>query len=179
MASVFHGLAVLVGAVCTALLTLGLVSDQPPTSASEPPPPAVTMARPALAAAEQAVVEPGVAAGPATWRTAVSGDHDSHTVALYRICRVTAYADRGTTASGVPSGLGQCAAPADIPFGSLVYISALDRTFIVTDRTHRRFRRSTVDIFIPSRRQCLNFGCRYLECQIMLPETSASGSTRD
>ena len=99
--------------------------------------------------------------------------------ALYRICRVTAYADRGTTASGVQSGLGQCAAPADIPFGSIVYISALDRTFIVTDRTHRRFRRSTVDIFIPSRRQCLNFGCRYLECQIMLPETPASGSARD
>jgi len=88
---------------------------------------------------------------------------------IYRICRVTAYSDRGTTASGVPVGVGQCAAPADIPFGAQVHIPALGRTFVVTDRTHRRFRRSTVDIFIPSSRQCRQFGCRYLECHIKLP----------
>ncbi len=88
---------------------------------------------------------------------------------VYRICRVTAYSDRGITASGVPVGVGQCAAPADIPFGARVYIPALGRTFIVTDRTHRRFRRSTVDIFIPSTKQCRQFGCRFLECEITLP----------
>jgi 3D (Asp-Asp-Asp) domain-containing protein len=86
-----------------------------------------------------------------------------------RVCRVTAYCDRGITASGVPSGVGQCAAPADIPFGSRVYIPALDRTFIVTDRTAKRFRHNTVDIFIPTRGQCRQFGRSYLECEFTIP----------
>lgn len=87
---------------------------------------------------------------------------------VYRICRVTAYCDRGTTASGVESGVGQCAAPRDIPFGSIVYIAELDRSFVVTDRTARRFRNSTVDIFIPSRDECLEFGRSYLECEFII-----------
>ena len=92
-----------------------------------------------------------------------TNEEDSET--LYRICRVTAYCDHGITASGVPSGVGQCAAPGYIPLGSTVYIPALDRTFVVTDRTNRRFRRSTVDIFIPSKQACRHFGCQYLECE--------------
>jgi 3D (Asp-Asp-Asp) domain-containing protein len=88
---------------------------------------------------------------------------------VHRICRVTAYCDRGLTAAGVPAGIGQCAAPADIPFGARVYIPALDRTFIVTDRTAKRFRHNTVDIFMPGRDECLEFGCQYLECEITLP----------
>ena len=87
---------------------------------------------------------------------------------LRRIQRVTAYCDRGTTAAGVPSGVGQCAAPIDIPFGSKIYIPSLGRTFIVTDRTHRRFRYNTVDIFIPSKSECLKFGRRYVECHYSL-----------
>lgn len=98
---------------------------------------------------------------------------ESEAAVLYRVCRVTAYCDRGTTASGVPSGMGQCAAPADIPFGSIVYIPALDQRFVVTDRTHRRFRRGTVDIFMPNARQCRNFGRHYLECEITLPPGQA------
>lgn len=89
---------------------------------------------------------------------------------LRRVYRVTAYCDRGLTASGVPAGVGQCAAPADIPFGSKVYIPALNRTFIVTDRTAKRFRTNTVDIFMPTRGQCLRFGRKYLECVITLPK---------
>lgn len=88
---------------------------------------------------------------------------------LYRVCRVTAYHDRGITASGKYTGVGQCAAPGDIPFGSKIYIPALDRTLIATDRTHRRFRKSTVDIFMPSRRDCIQFGEQFLECIITLP----------
>ena len=88
---------------------------------------------------------------------------------IRRICRVTAYCDRGTTASGVPSGVGQCAAPADIPFGSKVYVPALDQTFIVTDRTAKRFRHNTVDIFITTRKACLEFGRDYLECEFTIP----------
>ena len=88
---------------------------------------------------------------------------------IQRVCRVTAYCDRGITASGIPSGVGQCAAPGDIPLGSTVYIPDLDRTFVVTDRTHRRFRRSTVDIFIPTKKDCRQFGRRFLECEFTVP----------
>lgn len=103
--------------------------------------------------------------------TLAAGDTgaDDDAAQVQRICRVTAYCDNGTTASGVPSGLGQCAAPADIPLGSTVYIPALDRTFVVTDRTHRRFRRSTVDLFIPNKAACKSFGRHFLECEFTLP----------
>ena len=95
---------------------------------------------------------------------------------LYRICRVTAYCDRGTTAAGVPSGVGQCAAPGYIPFGSKIYIPKLDKTFVVTDRTNVRFRNSTVDLFMPSKRDCRQFGRSYLECEIIIesPEIRAA-----
>jgi 3D (Asp-Asp-Asp) domain-containing protein len=88
---------------------------------------------------------------------------------LHRVYRVTAYSDRGITASGRPVGWGQCAAPANIPFGAKVFIPALGRTFVVTDRTHPRFRHNTVDIFLGSDPVCHRFGCRYLECEITLP----------
>jgi 3D (Asp-Asp-Asp) domain-containing protein len=87
----------------------------------------------------------------------------------YRICRITAYCDRGVTASGVESGVGQCAAPGDIPFGATVYIPDLDLTLTVTDRTARRFRGNTVDIFMPDREECLDFGRQYLECHFIPP----------
>lgn len=93
----------------------------------------------------------------------------TNTGVMRRICRVTAYCDRGTTASGVESGVGQCAAPIDIPFGSRIHIPELDRTFLVTDRTARRFRHNTVDIFIPTREACLQFGRRYLICEFLPP----------
>lgn len=94
---------------------------------------------------------------------------DGSTPGEVRVCRVTAYCDRGLTASGVMSGLGQCAAPGDVPFGSIVYIPALDRSFVVTDRTHKRFRHNTVDLFIPERAACLAFGREYLEVVITPP----------
>ncbi len=92
---------------------------------------------------------------------------------LYRICRVTAYCDRGTTAAGVPSGIGQCAAPGYVPFGSKVHIPKLGKTYVVTDRTHARFRNSTVDLFMPSKRECLQFGRNYLECEIIIEPPEA------
>ncbi len=91
---------------------------------------------------------------------------------LHRVCRVTAYCDRGITASGTQSGVGQCAAPGYIPFGTTVYIPELNRTFVVTDRTHRRFRQSTVDIFIPSQQACKDFGCRFTNVEFYLPAES-------
>jgi len=95
-------------------------------------------------------------------------------VTIRRVCRVTAYCDRGITASGRRVGPGQCAAPAYIPFGAKVYIPALGRSFVVTDRTHRRFRHNTVDIFLPSRELCVRFGRKYLECEFVVPAPQAA-----
>ncbi len=107
---------------------------------------------------------PGEAAG-----TASPARSTSNVRRVYRICRVTAYCDRGMTAGGTESGVGQCAAPADIPLGAKVYIPELGRTFLVTDRTHQRFRHNTVDLFVPVKDQCLRFGRQYLECEFTLP----------
>jgi rare lipoprotein A len=87
-----------------------------------------------------------------------------------RTFRVTAYCDRGITAAGIESGYGQCAAPADIPFGAKIFVPELGQTFVVTDRTHRRFRHNTVDIFMPVRTDCLKFGRHNLECEVSLPD---------
>jgi 3D (Asp-Asp-Asp) domain-containing protein len=114
-------------------------------------------------------VQPLLNGASETTATDVVDDGEAEDLCLYRVCRVTAYCDHGTTASGVESGVGQCAAPQDIPFGSLVYIPELRRTFVVTDRTHRRFRLNTVDIFIASEDECLEFGLNYMDCEFMLP----------
>ncbi|MBK8915932.1 MAG: 3D domain-containing protein [Phycisphaerales bacterium] len=96
-----------------------------------------------------------------------------------RRCRVTAYCDRGLTAVGVQSGVGQCAAPGDIPLGSVVYIPALDRYFVVTDRTHKRFRHNTVDLFMPTAWECRQFGVRNLSCEfIVCSEPAEYGKLR-
>lgn len=117
--------------------------------------------------------EPVAVAGEA----ATDFESEAAAPAEHRMLRVTAYCDRGLTAAGVPSGVGQCAAPADVPFGSRIYIPALDREFVVTDRTHPRFRHNTVDLFMPARDACLEFGARYLECEIRQPaQTPRYGS---
>ena len=106
----------------------------------------------------------GLRAARTTGRPQLAID-DYRRLPLRRIHRVTAYCDRGITAAGLWSGAGQCAAPADIPFGSVIYVPSLDRSFVVTDRTAKRFRESTVDIFISDRDACLDFGLNYLECE--------------
>ncbi len=93
---------------------------------------------------------------------------------LKRVYRVTAYCDQGITASGRRVGVGQCAGPAALPFGSKVHIPALNRTFVVTDRTAQRFRHNTVDIFMPVRADCVEFGRNYLECVVVLPDKAAA-----
>ncbi|RMF84671.1 MAG: hypothetical protein D6744_02650 [Planctomycetota bacterium] len=130
------------------------------------------------------LVVPRVAGAAAGESTKASGnpvpsspEYESHP--LRRVYRVTAYCDRGLTAAGVPAGVGQCAAPADIPFGSIIYIPDLDRRFVVTDRTARRFRHNTVDLFMPRRDDCLDFGRQYLECHVYTPrERLKYGSPR-
>ncbi len=175
MTSLVQSLTGLLGLVCSALLAVGLVADDSSRALTSPieKQPATAIA-PLLQAVEHVSAANIARAMPIVAELAAPADVNaelaSRQASMYRVCRVTAYCDRGTTASGVHSGLGQCAAPADIPFGSQIYVPALDRTFVVTDRTHRRFRRSTVDIFMPTRSQCREFGCDYLECEIALPK---------
>lgn len=98
------------------------------------------------------------------------------TRSVSRVCRVTAYCDSGVTASGKWTRVGHCAAPADIPLGSTVYIPALNRSFEVTDRTAKRFRHNTVDIYMPSRGACVNFGRKYLRCEFTIEEAGNRGA---
>lgn len=149
--------AIIARVVCGLAMLMGLVSEHSAPNA------VVTEARPA----GQTAVAPDAAVTAALQGAAYS----SHGAPdLRRVYRVTAYCDRGVTAAGVPSGVGQCAAPADIPFGSQIYIPELDRTFVVTDRTAKRFRHNTVDLFIPDRSDCREFGRRYIECEVTLPD---------
>jgi len=45
----------------------------------------------------------------------------------------------------------------------------MDRWFVVTDRTALRFRHNTVDLFMTSYEECIQFGRHYLECRFYLP----------
>jgi 3D (Asp-Asp-Asp) domain-containing protein len=122
---------------------------------------------------EVVVPEPRVARRASVATAAKSAKQTKSTAAcnrrVKRVYRVTAYCDQGTTASGRPSGVGQCAAPSNIPFGAKVHIPALKRTFVVTDRTNKRFRHNTVDIFMNTEWACKQFGRNYLECEVTLP----------
>jgi 3D (Asp-Asp-Asp) domain-containing protein len=86
-----------------------------------------------------------------------------------RLLRVTAYADHGVTASGQLTRPGTCAAPAGVPFGSRVYVPRVG-WLTVTDRTARRFRHNTIDIFMPSRADCVRFGVRFVPCAVQAPD---------
>jgi 3D (Asp-Asp-Asp) domain-containing protein len=200
MVSYFQALIGLVGLGCSTLLTAGLISDRGPQPAhpalvpvghlsidrdpASPPQTSDDVLEPAPSvpptewAADPYASREAPAAGPqgevhsgaGEQRRAVNRERGSSQRTLKRVCRVTAYCDRGITASGVDSGVGQCAAPADIPFGSKIYVPKLNRTFLVTDRTHKRFRKSTVDLFMPGKTQCLEFGRHYLDVVITLPD---------
>ncbi len=168
------------GLVSSGVLALGLARDvvtavgddarqaEPAVCETTTPAVANQMAT-AVAAPTEPVAE---TPRPAKWppaRTALKPRRQRPTTTVHRTYRVTAYADWGVTASGKTVGVGQCAAPADIPFGARVYIPALGREFVVTDRTAPRFRHNTVDVFMPGDQNCREFGRRYLKCEIRLP----------
>jgi 3D (Asp-Asp-Asp) domain-containing protein len=138
--------------------------------------PSLLVARAAWCALAVISLRAGVSAPPPRPAGAADPQVASHAQpepqqVVRRVCRVTAYCDRGITAAGIASGVGQCAAPGDIPLGSVVYIPELNRSLVVTDRTHKRFRHNTVDIFIPDREACLQFGRQYLECHFTIIST--------
>ena len=176
MRTAYQALVVFVGLACSVFVAAGLADIQPVAPAAE--------SADVLAESPETAVEdigPEMPAAAAVERQAEEPrpqPHVSQAAArpkppvIRRVYRVTAYNDRGTTASGTLSGVGQCAAPEDIPFGSKIYIPALRRTLVVTDRTHPRFRHNTVDIFMPREQQCWDFGRRYLKCEVTLPTSS-------
>jgi 3D (Asp-Asp-Asp) domain-containing protein len=164
------------GLVSSGVLAFGLARDVVVTAAgsdapqvelvpSQPGPPGTV---PAMQPAEEETPLP--AAAPC------AKPHHHCPQTLHRTYRVTAYADWGVTASGKMVGVGQCAAPVNIPFGSKIYIPALRREFVVTDRTHPRFRHNTVDLFMPGDQNCREFGRRYLKCEIRLPPKSRTAA---
>jgi len=194
MASVVHALLALVGLSCTAFLTLGRAEaetaapdttaaaailgpqwDADPDGLADVPPTPYPPTEP------RATKAPNKAGATPKDPTNSRSKAPARKSSLSRRLRVTAYCDQGITASGRPSGVGQCAAPADIPFGARVYVPELKRSFVVTDRTHQRFRHNTVDIFISDYDDCVEFGRKYLDCEITLPRgysATKSGSVR-
>lgn len=193
MATILQAAIGLTGLMCSAALTLGLVSPALDPSSLELLEPVMPESIQAMLPVEtgstpnhysqtaQRIARNAPAPTESEYAPVALQPRPGESTAVervYRVCRVTAYCDRGTTASGVRSGVGQCAAPGDIPFGAIVRIPALGRSFVVTDRTHRRFRRSTVDLFIPSQRECRRFGRQYLECEIIIPESVSRAPRR-
>ncbi len=75
------------------------------------------------------------------------------------VLRVTAYCDRGITASGVRAGPGMCAAPEWVPFGSILIVDG--KRYVCRDRTAKRFRHNTIDIWNGSRAECLRYGVKW------------------
>ena len=76
---------------------------------------------------------------------------------------------RGITASGVPVQEGvTIAAPPDVPFGSKIYIPALNRKYTVTDRGGA-IRGDRLDLFMESRGRAIAFGKQRLEVVITQP----------
>lgn len=179
MGFAYQALFTLAGLACSVLVAVGLADNRPDATPAESSIVLAEATSAESAAAEAGFAEPGAEYQPedeALQEPATQTARRAHasSVVVRRICRVTAYDDRGTTASGAQAGVGQCAAPIDIPFGSRIYIPALHRTLVVTDRTHPRFRHNTVDIFLPREQQCLNFGCRYLKCEITFPDQATA-----
>jgi 3D (Asp-Asp-Asp) domain-containing protein len=176
MLAVVHGVAGWIGALTSVALALGLASEiasehwsgVPDGAEQVKPQGQASATNDALPGVENATRRVAPPARRASDRQA-PGTQPAGPVTLQRVYRITAYCDRGITASGIASGVGQCAAPIGIPFGARVIIPALGRSFVVTDRTHPRFRHNTVDIFVPSAALCRDFGRRYLQCEIVLP----------
>ena len=90
-----------------------------------------------------------------------------------RVMRITAYTShdrgmngRGITASGERVQEGRTiAADENIPFGTEIHISALDRTYTVTDRGGA-ISRGRLDLYMESRKDALAFGVQELEVVI-------------
>lgn len=73
----------------------------------------------------------------------------------------------GITASGRRVGVGQCAAPSFVPLGSRVKVDG--RWLLVTDRTAKRWRGGTIDVYMPSHREARQHGVKWREVQIERP----------
>jgi 3D (Asp-Asp-Asp) domain-containing protein len=181
----------LIGVACTSVLALGVVTYQPAELGvrfwdsaaaadqaetllpeAENLPGAVEMAISGFEIARGSTDALAGALEPGDNLSKPAGGRAASPPKAGRVYRVTAYCDRGWTASGTRVGVGQCAAPVDIPFGSRINVPALGRTFVVTDRTDYRFRRNTVDIFMPDEAKCWRFGRKYLECHVVPPASA-------
>jgi 3D (Asp-Asp-Asp) domain-containing protein len=86
--------------------------------------------------------------------------------------KATAYAQKGTTASGDPTRRGIVAAdPHVLPLGTKVKVTGAgpySGTYTVKD-TGRKIKGRKVDVFMPSRREAKKFGKKDVKVQVVKP----------
>ena len=93
-----------------------------------------------------------------------------------RVMRISAYTahDKGMdgkhiTANGERTQEGRTiAADKSIPFGTEIYIPALDKHFTVTDRGGAIYG-DRLDMYVESRKDAMKFGVKYLEVLVRYP----------
>jgi 3D (Asp-Asp-Asp) domain-containing protein len=81
----------------------------------------------------------------------------------------TAYCLKGRTASGLPTRPGMVAAdPKVLPMGTVIHVTAgrYSGTYTVMD-TGRLIRGRKIDIYVPSYREALSFGCRRVKVRVV------------
>ena len=89
-------------------------------------------------------------------------------IAFFQTLSVSAYTHSGNpTASGVWPQVGMAAAD-HLPFGSRVTLPD-GRVLTVTDRFGGGFT-NKLDIFMATEKECWEWGRRWLECKIEIPE---------
>ncbi len=113
---------------------------------------------------EKKVVLVGTA-NPKTKAKAGKGAPSNYKKVETGVC--TAYCDKGTTSTGVRSGVGKVAVdPRDIPYGTKMYICSADGSYVygycVAADTGSAIRSggARVDLFFNSKAECMSFGRR-------------------
>ena len=87
---------------------------------------------------------------------------------FWQVLNCSAYAPTGNrTASGVWPQVGMAAAD-HLPFGSKVTLPD-GRTLVITDRFGAGHT-NCLDIFMETEKECWEWGRKYLECKIEIPE---------
>lgn len=79
--------------------------------------------------------------------------------AFAQTMRVTAYCEGDITASGEAPYIGGCACN-DVPLGTTIYINGV--AYVVNDRMADS---GSVDIYMSSYNECMDWGCQYLDVE--------------
>lgn len=81
-------------------------------------------------------------------------------------CEATAYCLPGKTFTGLPAGMGVVAVDPDvIPLHSIVWIEGYGQAMALD--TGRDIQNRRIDVWLPTRRECLEFGRQQVEVRII------------